>query len=465
MNIAFSIGEEDFRSIREENSYYVDKTHLLSEMLDSRDKVTLITRPRRFGKSLMLSTMEEFFAIQNDKEETKKLFDGLAIMEREDLAKEYMANYPVMHFSFNGVRGESYDNLQESILLKMKNWCIRSRKIFDFDKCDGNDVDSFERVRMGQACPAYDETEKGKKILKEDMVNFLTAMIRMLYDSYGKKVIVLLDEYDVPLAKASVMDELVDLGKGKYVSAYTAIKQFMSGLFGSALKDNSKLLKRAVITGCMRIARASIFTGINNFRWYGIQEEIYGDALGFTPQEVEKLLADTGILERSKDFKEWYDGYVFGRSEIYCPWDVLIQADIFQKKPRQKIKAHWLGTSENEILRQMLIFDIEEESRVLLAGGSITAKISNHITYDYLHASKDNLWMVLYQTGYLTKESLDDNGSLLRLVIPNKVIKKGFEEKFIEWKVENSGRQVSLCAYRKSPNAQFSASDSLKMRS
>ena len=441
MNIAFPIGEEDFRSIREENSYYVDKTHLLSELLDSRDKVTLITRPRRFGKSLMLSTMEEFFAIQNDKEDTRRLFDGLKIMGREDLVKEYMANYPVMHFSFNGVTGLSYDLLINNILTKMQDWCINHMRLFRFENCDEDDIDLYKRIKKGIYCEKYSDPDKGQEYKMSDMRRFLSVMIRMLYNTYETKVIVLLDEYDVPLAKASVMDELVDVGKDRHIPAYAAMKQFMAGLFGSALKDNSKLLKRAVITGCMRIAQADIFTGINNFRWYGIQDEVYEDALGFTPQEVRRLLADAGISEREKDFKEWYDGYVFGRTKIYCPWDVLIQADNLRKKPRQEMKAHWLGTSENEILRQMLRhpgLDVEEEIGALLEGGSISARMDDNVTYDYLHAGKDNLWTVLYQTGYLTKESPDDSGSLLDLVIPNKAIRKAYEDEFVEWKMENS---------------------------
>ena len=211
MAIKLPIGNTSFRDIRQKGSYYVDKTKFLIDLLDSDDMVTLITRPRRFGKSLMLSTMDEFFSIQNDKEETRKLFEGLEIMERQDLVEEYMANYPVMHFSFNGVVGLSYRQLINCILTKMQEWCINHKGLFRFENCDEEDIKLYKRIKKGIYCEEYGDPEKGQENKMNNMQRFLSVMIRMLHSSYGKDVIVLLDEYDVPLAKASAMDELVDI--------------------------------------------------------------------------------------------------------------------------------------------------------------------------------------------------------------------------------------------------------------
>jgi len=438
MTVAVPIGIADFKEIRQEGAYYVDKTTLLQDLLASKVKVSLITRPRRFGKTLMLSTLEEFFNIRNDKEENRKLFDGLAIMKREDLVEQYMSSYPVMHFSFNGVAGATYADLMASIFIKMQEWCTDNRGMFKPDKCDEDDFEIFKRIKKGDAHPDYKNPETGKDLKMSDMRRFLAVMIRMLRDTYGKKVIVLLDEYDVPLAKASALDELVELKKDKYISAYEAMKQFIANLFGTALKDNDKHVRLAVVTGCMRIAQASIFTGINNFSWYGIQRAAYSTAFGFTPEEVERILADAGMLDRKQDFKDWYDGYIFGNSEIYCPWDVLEQISHLQDDPKVQMISHWLGSSDNIILRQMLDvpgLNVEKEISSLLSGGVVTASLNDNVTYDYLHGDKNNLWTVLYQTGYLTKDSADDNGSMISLVIPNKEVKKAYEEKFVEWKV------------------------------
>ena len=441
MAIKVPVGETDFGTIRKNGWYYVDKTKLLAGMLDSADKVTLITRPRRFGKSLMLSTLEEFFNICNDKEDTRRLFEGLAIMEREDLVDEYMAKYPVLHFSFNGIEGKSFEELMDRILFAMQNWCKTCKPMLDFDKCDEDDVELFKRIKKGLANKQYDDSDKGKRLKNADMESFLVTMIRMLFNTHGEKVVVLLDEYDVPLAKASVLDDMVQVKKDKCISAYDAMKGFIAGLFGSALKDNDDLLERAVITGCLRIAQASIFTGTNHFSWYDIQRAGYADAFGFTPEEVERLLVDAGMPERMKDFKEWYDGYVFGKEEIYCPWDVLEQVKHLQENPKAPMEPHWLGTSENEVLRQMLRnpkMNIERQVSGLLAGGSVVATISKNVTYDILDSNKDNLWTILYQTGYLTKKDPDEDSDDLELVIPNKEVRKAYEKEIIEWMVDRS---------------------------
>ena len=441
MTIKIPIGKISFKTIRQNGAYYVDKTQMLTKLLDSEDMVTLITRPRRFGKSLMLSTLEEFFNIRKDKEDTRRLFEGLKVMEREDLVRQHMGKYPVLHFSFNGIKGSTYEELMDSILRTMQDWCSGHIALFDFNKCLKADVDRYNRLMDGEACEKYDDSDKGKRLRKADMESFLIAMIRMLFATYDEKVVVLLDEYDVPLAKASVLDDMVQVKKDKCISAYDAMKGFIAGLFGSALKDNDDLLERAVITGCLRIAQASIFTGTNHFSWYDIQRAGYADAFGFTPEEVERLLVDAGMPERMKDFKEWYDGYVFGKAEIYCPWDVLEQVKHLQENPEAPMEPHWLGTSENEILRQMLRnpeMDIEEDVSGLLLGGTVTATINKNVTYDILNNDMDNLWTVLYQTGYLTKASPNENDSTIGLTIPNKEVRMAYEDSIIRWMVERS---------------------------
>lgn len=370
MTIVLPIGITSFKEIRQNGAYYVDKTMFLHDLLGARVKVTLITRPRRFGKSLMLSTLDEFFSNRNSREKTEKLFDGLAIMEQKAIVEAHMGQYPVMHFSFNGVDGANYDSLMNNILRAMQKWCRRNRLLFDFDKCDQYDVELFDRIRKGTSNEKYKEPENGKLLMQSDMESFLDTMISMLVDTYGKKVVVLLDEYDVPLAKASLFKGALKVGE-ELVTPYDAMKKFIASLFGPALKDNDEYLERAVVTGCMRIAQASIFTGINNFSWYGIQRYQYSEAFGFTPQEVKKLLYDAGISERESDFREWYDGYVFGNAEIYCPWDVLEQAAHLIGHPGGNMESHWLGTSGNEILRMMLSnpkMNIEEEISGLLEG-------------------------------------------------------------------------------------------------
>ena len=461
MYITMPVGNSSFKAIKNNRQYYVDKTKFIAELLDRKVVVSLVTRPRRFGKTMMLSTLEEFFNIRNDKEDNRRLFEGLAIMEREDLVEEYMSGYPVMHFSFNGVAGATYKDLMSSIFIKMQEWCTDNRRIFNFDECDEDDFKIFKRIKEGDPHPDYKDPDNGKDLKMSDMQRFLSVMIRMLRDSYDKTVIVLIDEYDVPLAKASLLKGWVKVDN-EAISSYDAIKQFIANLFGSALKDNEKYVKLTVVTGCMRIAQASIFTGINNFSWYGIQRSEYSDAFGFTPMEVDRILNDAGMPEKRQDFREWYDGYIFGDSEIYCPWDVLEQVNHLQGNLKARMISHWLGSSDNKILREMLDnpgMDVEEEVSALLAGGSVTASLDDNVTYDYLHGSKDNLWTVLYQTGYLTKESPEENGSMVRLVIPNKEVRKAYEKMFIEWKIRRcdttqSGKIIAALLSRNAKEAE-----------
>ena len=441
MTNILKVGGSEFRVLRESGACYVDKTRLLTEFLDNGVMVTMITRPRRFGKSLMLSTIEEFLSICNDKEETRRLFDGLEIMEQEDLVQKYMGKYPVLHFSFDGIKGNTYEELMDSILAAMQNWCMEHIALFDFDKCDEDDVELFKRIKKEQANKQYDGSEKGRKLKEADMESFLIAMMRMLFTTYDEKVVVLLDEYDLPLAQASVLADKIQVTKDRFISAYDAMMMFMSSMLEWSLKDNDIYLEQAVLAGRMCVISGGPISGFNNYSWYGIQRAGYADAFGFTPEEVEKLLSDAGMPEKMKEFKEWYDGYVFCKAEIYCPWDVLKQVEYLQENPEASMEPHWLGTSENEILQRVLRnpkINIERQVSSLLKGVSVVATINRNVTYDILDSSRENLWTILYQTGYLAKKNPSENGEDLELVIPNKEVRKVFESETISWLLDRS---------------------------
>ncbi len=440
----FTAGKDDFKKIRQKNIFYVDKTKMIASLLDSEDEVVLITRPRRFGKSLMLSTLREFFDIANGKDTAKTLFKDLSIMKRDDLIEEYMAEYPVLHFSFKDVGGLTYSQLIDSMLRSMQRWCKLNKRHFDFSKCNEIDVKLYNRIEKGIANPEYKDPVTGMDQKTSDIQDFLNTVIAMLSDIYEKNVILLLDEYDVPLAKASVLKGTVTMND-TVVSPYEAMKSFIAQMFGTAIKGNP-LLERAVITGCMRIAQASIFTGANNFNSYGVMDSMYGDCIGFTDQEVAYMLEEAGIPEKMESFKDWYDGYAFGNSEIYCPWDVLKQIRLFHEDPEAEMKPHWLGTSENEILRQMLRnpkMNIEAQLAQLLDGGSLNVKVCDNVTYATLEDNVENLWNVLLQTGYLTRRSTQEKGSEMNLAIPNKEVELFIQDEMINWMIQRADSSQS----------------------
>ena len=421
--INMPVGVSSFEKIRKSNAYYVDKTGLVEELILAEADVTLFTRPRRFGKTLTMRMLESFFSIEKN---SRDLFQGLKISENTELCDAYMNQYPVIFLTFREVEGlefdEAYDCLRELIadLFNRYNFLIAKDWIVE------NDKKLFQQL---QSCVSS----------KTGIKKSIKLLIKLLYAYYNKPVILLLDEYDVPLAKAS---------ENGY---YREMLDMMRGIM-QVLKDND-YLKFAVITGCLRISKESIFTGTNNFRVNTIASSRFNEYFGFTENEVRKLLKDAGTLNQYSDIKEWYDGYNFGGIDIYCPWDVVSYVDDFLGGEKNLPKCYWMNTSGNEVIRTFIdryAEEIQEDFEELLAGKFIRMPIKEDLTYDLLHSSKDNFWSILYLTGYITGEkssSLELGEMLLR--IPNKEIKEIFNDTISQWfkeKVNTLNREKLFAA-------------------
>ena len=411
------IGGEFFRDIRERDCYYVDKTGLLEELLlQSPPQVSLLTRPRRFGKTLMMTMMRDFFDIQQD---SRSIFEGLAVSRNAALCDAWMNQYPVVFISMKRVEGLSFkdalDGFRELITLQGVElaYLLQSPKISSGEK------------EMLQAI--WSRTDD-KSLLESSIQRISKA----LHAHWGKPAILLIDEYDVPLARAE---------QNGY---YDEMVSFLRNMLGAALKTNPSL-KLAVLTGCLRIAKESIFTGLNNFKNYGISDPKFADKFGFTVQEVDALLAEAQLSHKKDVMREWFDGYRFGRDqEIYCPWDILQYVDDLQTDPDARPQAYWSNTSGNSIVRRFVDrgdLHVGHKFETLLSGGCIEADISETLTYDAVHASEDNLWTVLYLSGYLTRASrqqqeqcgFSPDSELTPLVIPNKEIRKIFTSSIAAW--------------------------------
>ena len=411
------IGGESFREIRELNCCYVDKTDLLEELLTAiPPKVSLITRPRRFGKTLTMSMLREFFDIQKD---SKDIFSGLKIFHNRELCDEWMNKHPVVFLSLKYVEGQSFEHALAQFASLISRVCTEHSYLNDSVGVTATDKQEISELIFKQA----DVTS---------LENSLLTLCRSLQNHWEKPVILLIDEYDVPLACAQ---------QNGY---YHEMVSFVRNMLGAALKTNAAL-QFAILTGCLRIAKESIFTGLNNFACYSISDAEFEDKFGFTESEVDALL-DAGKLSKKKDeLKEWYDGYRFGNgTEIYCPWDVLMHVSKLQKNAEAKPQAYWNNTSGNAIVRSFIgrtDLNIGEKFETLINGGCVAAKIVESLTYDSLHSSEENLWSLLYLTGYLTKateEQIEACGRLMDedktfLVIPNKEVRKIFTESIASW--------------------------------
>ena len=413
MDFKVGVGKSDFDELRESGNYYVDKTELIYELVNDTDnKVTLFTRPRRFGKTLMMSMMENFFSIRKDSE---NLFEGLAITEHSNFCKEWMNQYPVLFVSFKDVEAESFDSAYKMLMMKLADVCKSLVPVFEGRIVDNDDRWIFEKL-------------KSRSSGEEEVQNSLKTIMRMMNAVYGKKVILLIDEYDVPLAKASERDT----SKNGY---YSKMLDVMRGLMSTALKDN-EFLQFAVITGCLRIAKESIFTGTNNFASYSVLDERFSRYFGFLEDEVDTMLEVADRKEAAKEIKEWYDGYVFGNSYVYCPWDVINHISALRYKRTTKPKNYWKNTSHNGILLTFVErtdFDVADKFETLLNGGMIKQAISDELTYDTLHSSEDNLWSVLLMTGYITKADPEEDDDTVSLKIPNKEISSIFEDTVVKY--------------------------------
>lgn len=416
--INLPVGISNFKKIREDGYYYIDKTNLIQKLLVPKPaEVTLFTRPRRFGKTLGMNMLAHFFDIQED---SRKLFQGLKISENRELCENWMNQYPVVLLSFKNVDGlefeTAYGKLESVIaeLYKSHYYLKDSEKLNEFDK------DIFYRIAA-------------KKADTEEVMNSLFKLTHMLNLYYGKPVILLLDEYDVPVAKANA--------NGYYEQMLDMIR----GILGAALKDNT-FLKFAIVTGCLRITKESIFTGLNNFTMDTIQDSRYDEFFGFTQAEVDRLLEDASLIIHAEEMKAWYDGYRFGDMEVYCPWDVVNHVDNLLQNPEIEPIGYWKNSSDNAIIRSFIDYSgtaITQKFEALLSGGYIIENIQEDITYNYLHSSEENLWSILYFTGYLTRVSDEKvNKELPRdyyaLKIPNKEIKEIFETTIKKWFTEST---------------------------
>ena len=410
MNIP--VGVSDFAEIRQNGYYYVDKSGLISALLQTAaTKVTLITRPRRFGKTLGMSMLESFFDIRKD---SRKLFDGLEISECTELCSQWMNQWPTAFVSFRQVDGLSFSSAYDMFTLVISDLYKKHLYLLESEHVNSFDKKIFERIVGGEAS---EKEIKGSLLL-------LTGMMQA---HYGKPVILLIDEYDVPVAKAN---------SNGY---YQEMQEIMKGLM-QALKDNPAL-RLAVITGCLKIAKESIFTGTNNFVSDTITDSRLNEYFGFVQGEVDQILKDADAQDHADDMKNWYDGYHFGDFDVYCPWDVMNYVLELQRNPNAKPASYWKNTSDNAIIRSFIDYagsNITKKLETLLAGGCIMQHIDENLTYDYLHSSEENLWSILYLTGYLTRVRDSEQTETLpvgttALVIPNAEIREIFETTVAKW--------------------------------
>ena len=414
------VGISDFAKIRDRNYYYVDKTNLIAELLEEETaEVTLITRPRRFGKTMAMSMLSHFFDICKD---SKAMFQGLKIAENTELCDEWMNQWPVLFLSFRRVDGLNFQSAYGMLQATITDVCENHLYLLDSPQVSAYPKEVMDRLLRGTA------SEKETK-------GSLLMLTKMMEAHYGKPAILLIDEYDVPIAKASAngyYDEMLDVMKG--------ILQ--------ALKDNDAL-RFAVITGCLRIAKESIFTGTNNFVSDTISSSHLNEYFGFTQEEVDQILSDADQTDHAEDVKAWYDGYHFGELDVYCPWDVMNYLRDLRKNPKTKPASYWRNTSDNAIIRSFIDYageNIHEKMETLLAGGYIIQKIRENLTYDYLHASEENLWSILYSTGYLTQVRGEElPADTAALMIPNAEIRQIFETTVQEW-FDDSARKENRTA-------------------
>ena len=390
-------GIEDFKEIRTDGYYYVDKTALIEQVLDKRSKVTLFTRPRRFGKTLNMSMLRYFFETGTD----SKLFNGLYISQNAELCEKYMGKYPVIAISLKGVDADSYTKAKAQIIKIINREARRHRFLLKSEN-----LDSFDKELLTQLL--------SRQMEEDTITSSLQELTEVLEAHFSKKVVVLIDEYDVPLAKA--------YENGYYDKMVLLIRN----LFGNVLKTNDSLAF-AVLTGCLRIAKESIFTGLNNFTVYSITDEEFDETFGFTDREVQKMLAYYGLDSHFEEVKAWYDGYRFGNADVYCPWDVVYYCKDHQNNPNAEIKNYWINTSGNEFIQHFVdsMNDphmlTKSELELLVSGDTVVKQVDEMITYKELYSNIDNMWSTLFMTGYLTQRGKEPDGRY-HLAIPNREI-------------------------------------------
>ena len=404
------VGLENFQEIQKSGFYYVDKTKLIEQLLENWSKVNLFTRPRRFGKTLNMSMLKSFFEIGTD----RTLFDGLYISRNQKLCEEYMGKYPVIFLSLKGIDGLSFEAAKYRLTELIGVEAERFAFLADSEKLTENERGKYRAII---------HLVNGKYSMDEDMlVSSLQTLSQLLCRHYGQKAMILIDEYDGPLDKA--------FQHGYYKEMVSLIR----GLFGQALKTNDDL-QFAVLTGCLRVSKESIFTGLNNFKVYAADDVRYEEEFGFTNEEIKKLLANYNLQEHFEKVKEWYDGYHFGDADIYCPWDVINYVDDLLSDPNVQPKSYWINSSGNDLVKRFIEqadITTKDEIEQLIAGNAVEKRIRSDLTYDEIDNSIDNIWSVLFTTGYLTRLGKADNG-VYKLIIPNQEIREVFVQHIREW--------------------------------
>ena len=400
------VGIENFEEMRKEDFYYVDKTGLIIDLMNGWSKVNLFTRPRRFGKTLNMSMLKSFFEIGGD----KSIFDGLVVSNDKVICDRFMGQYPVVFISLKGVDGLDFKTAYEALCQIIVDEAARLRFLVDSDKIADDEKKFLEKLINER----YDASDIRKS---------LQMLCRLLEKHYGQKAILLIDEYDVPLDKAF------------YHGYYTQMIDIIRAMFGAALKTNDSLFM-AVLTGCLRVSKESIFTGLNNLKVLSISNVKYNEYFGFTDAEVRKMLEDYGLESHYEDIHDWYDGYRFGKREVYCPWDVINYCDDLCADERVQPKAYWINTSGNDIVRRLISkgtdgttqFEIER----LIAGETITKTLNENLTHNEIDANIENIWSLLYMTGYLTSVGYP-NGRQYELRIPNKEVRQIYMDQVLDW--------------------------------
>ena len=414
------IGIDNFEKIRKEDFYYIDKTGLIKELLLKWGEVNLFTRPRRFGKSLNMSMLKSFFEPGGDKE----IFDGLQIAQETALCEMYMGKFPVISISLKEIHANSYEAAYEMAVQVINEEARKHQYLLDSEKLTANDKEMFSSLLCSE--------------MKEAVLCYsLRQLTELMKKHYGQQIILLIDEYDVPLAKA--------YEQGYYDQMVMLIRK----LLGAALKTNTSLLF-AVVTGCMRITKESIFTGLNNLRVLTISDVRFDEYFGFTDKEVKELLDDYALTEYYDRIKEWYDGYQFGNVEVYCPWDVMNYCDVLQEMPNAQPQNYWSNTSSNDVVKYFIQkagnAATKRELERLVAGEVITKEINQELTYQDMYCSIDNMWSVLFTTGYLTQRGKQE-GNRFPLAIPNMEIRSIFTTRIMEYfkeTVQKDGEILSL---------------------
>ena len=404
------VGIEDFKEIRRQGFYYIDKTKLIEQLLDNWGKVNLFTRPRRFGKTLNMSMLRCFFEIGAD----KTLFEGLYISQNEQFCEEYMGRFPVVFLTLKGVEGTTFEEARLSLAELIAAEARRFKFLQESDRLDADDKEMYrELVSLNK-----EQSPAASVKLRFSLKN----LSELLYKHYGRKTIVLIDEYDVPLDKAF------------HDGYYREMVSLIRGLLGETLKTND-FLQFAVLTGCLRVSKESIFTGLNNFKILSITDVRFDEQFGFTEDEVKKLLLAYHLESHLPEMKEWYDGYHFGDADIYCPWDVINHVDLLCKDSKAEPKCYWINSSGNSLVKHFITRankTTRDEIERLIAGEPIEKSVRLELTYDEIDNSIDNIWSVLFTTGYLTQVGVTEQGAY-KLVIPNKEVREVYKLQIQDW--------------------------------